>query len=169
MCLGSCAFLWGFKSEASPTWYGIFLSDGTKVAAVDTMSELWTGHPVPNPCPRINSLKLTSGDARVDTGTVVHVQLDAASGDDDPITVSWELQRDLSRGANDGAASAPAFPEAIIGATDKGADVKMPSISGGYRLFAYVRTAHSGSAVANLCLFVNSPAAKPTTAKTTVP
>ena len=171
LCLGSCAFLWGFKREASPTWYGMFLADGTKVAAVDAMSELWTGKPVTNPCPRINSLKLADGDGRVDTGAVVHVLLDATSANGDPIKVTWELQRDLFRyrAAAEGAAGASDFPEAIVKATDKGAEVKMPADGGGYRLYAYVRTAHSGSAVANLCLFVNGPAAKPTGAKAPLP
>jgi glycosyl hydrolase family 2 len=167
LCLGSCAFLWGFKSEASPTWYGMFLSDGTKVAAVDTMSELWTGKPVPNPCPRINSFKLANGDGRVGPGAVVHAQLDASSANADPITVTWELQRDVHHGAEEGAANVSAFPEAIANATDKGVEVKMPADAGGYRLYAYVHTAHSGSAVANLCLFVESPATKP--AKTAGP
>jgi hypothetical protein len=157
LCLGSCAFLWGFKSEASPTWYGMFLSDGAKVAPVDTMSELWTGKPVPNPCPKIASLKLADGDGRVEPRAAVHVLLDASSANGDPIKVTWELQRDLSRGADDGAARAPSFPEAIINATDKSAEVKMPADTGSYRLYAYVRTAHSGSAVANLCLFVTGP------------
>jgi hypothetical protein len=169
LCLGSCAFLWGFKSEASPTWYGMFLSDGTKVAAVDTMSELWTGKPVPNPCPTIKGLKLADGDGRVGPGAVVHALLDASSANGDPIKVTWELQRDVRHGADDGAGNVPAFPDAIINATDKSAEVKMPADTGGYRLYAYVRTPHSGSAVANVCLFVTGPVAKPTAANVAVP
>jgi len=38
-CFGSYAFVWGFKREATATWYGMFLPDGSKVAAVDTISE----------------------------------------------------------------------------------------------------------------------------------
>jgi hypothetical protein len=169
LCLGSCAFLWGFKSEASPTWYGMYLSDSTKVAAVDTMSELWTGKPVPNPCPTIGSLRLANGDGRVRPGAVVHALLDAGSANGDPIKVTWELQRDVHHGAEEGAANVSAFPEAIANATDKGAEVRMPVDAGGYRLYAYVRTAHSGSAVANLCLFVDAAAANPTAAKTPGP
>jgi hypothetical protein len=169
-CLGSCAFLWGFKREASATWYGMFLPDGTKVAAVDAMSEFWTGKPVSNPCPRINSLALAEGDGREEPGAVVHVSLDAASANGEPIKVTWELQRDFFRYQTDaeGAAGASGFPDAIVKATDKGADVKMPAAGGGYRLYAYVHTAHNGSAVADLCLFVNGPA-KPTGQKASLP
>jgi len=170
-CLGSCAFLWGNKREASATWYGMFLPDGTKVAAVDTMSELWTGKPVSNPCPQINSLKLVDGDGRVETGAVVRVLLDASSMNGEPIKVTWELQRDMFRYqvAAEGAAGASGFPEAIVNVTDRGAEVKMPTIPGGYRLYAFVHTAHNGGAVATLCLFVNDPAAKPAGTKAALP
>ena len=164
-CLGSCAFTWGFKREASATWYGMFISDGTKVAATDTMSELWTGKPVSNPCPRINSLRLAEGDGRVDPGATVHVSLDAASVNGEPIKVTWELERDSFQYqiATEGGGMATVFPEAIVNATDKGADLKMPADAGGYRLYAYVHTPHNGSAVADLCLYVNAAAPKPTT------
>jgi hypothetical protein len=170
-CFGSCAFAWGYKREATATWYGMFLPDGSKVAAVDTMSELWTGKPITNPCPRINSLKLADGDGRGETGTVVHVLLDASGANGEPMKVSWELQRDMFRYqvAAEGAAGSSGFPEAIVNATDKGADVKLPASGGGYRLYAYVRTPHNGSAVANLCLFVNTPAATPTATKAALP
>ena len=163
LCLGSCAFLWGFKSEASPTWYGMFLPDGTKVAAVDTMSELWTGKPVKDPSPRINSLKLVDTEGRVAPGTMVHASLDAKSANGEPIKITWELQRDLFRYQIDaeGAKGASGFPDAIVNATDKGADVKMPATGGGYRLYAYIHTPHNGSAVADLCLFVDAPTAPP--------
>jgi hypothetical protein len=170
-CFGSCAFTWGSKREASATWYGMFLPDGTKVAAIDTMSELWTGKPVSNPSPRINSLKLADGDGRVDPGAVVHVSLDASSANGEPIKVNWELERDAFRYqvATEGAGGAAQFPEAIVSATDKGADVKMPAGGGGYRLYAFVHAPHNGGAVANVCLFVNGPEAKPPATKAALP
>jgi len=163
MCLGSFAFLWGFKKEASATWYGMFLSDGTRVAAVDTMSELWTGKSVAKPCPRIASMRLDHGDGRCDTGDVVHVLLDASGPKDVPMKVTWELERDAFRYQIDaeGAANAAGFAGAIVKATDKQAEVKMPAIAGGYRLYAFVHTPDNGGAVANLSLFVNKPAPPP--------
>jgi hypothetical protein len=170
LCLGSYAFMWGNKREASATWYGMFLPDGSKVAAVDTMSELWTGKPVANPCPKISKLKLADGDGQVDTGAVVHVLLDASSVNGDPIRVTWELHRDsFQYQVAAESASAPEFPEAIIKATDKEAELKMPATGGGYRLYAYVRTANNGSAVANLSLYAKGLAPKPTASKAALP
>ncbi len=153
MCLGSYAFLWGHKREATATWYGMFLPDGAKLAAVDTMSELWTGKPVPNPCPKIRSLKLAEGDGRVRPGATVRVLLDATGGD----KVRWELHRDRFDYATGGdeIAAATQYPQAIVKATDQQAELKMPAEHGGYRLYAYVRSATGGAAVANVPLFVD--------------
>jgi hypothetical protein len=71
--------------------------------------------------------------------------------------------------AAEGAAGASGIPDAIINATDKGADVKLPASGGGYRLYAYVRTPHNGSAVANLCLYVDAHAATPAATKAALP
>jgi hypothetical protein len=171
LCLGSYAFLWGFKREATATWYGMFLPDGSKVAAADTMSELWTGKPLTNLCPRINSLKLAEGDGRVVTGAVVHALLDAGSVNGDPIKVTWELHSDRFRYQIDAEAASgvPEFPGAIVKATDKEIELKMPEVGGGYRLYAYVRTAHSGAATANLSLYVDGPPPKPTVPRAVLP
>ncbi len=48
MSLGSYAFTWGNKQEATATWFGLLLPDGSKLGAVDALSELWSGKPVPN-------------------------------------------------------------------------------------------------------------------------
>ena len=170
-CLGSYAFVWGFKREATATWYGMFLPDGSKVAAVDTMSELWTGKPVSNPCPKINSMKLADGDGRFGTNAVVHVVLDASSANGEPIAVTWELHRDAFQyqAAVEAASGASGFPEAIVKASDKDVELKMPAVGGGYRLYAYVRTAHNGSATANLSLFVEGPPPRPAATKAVLP
>src|SRR6516165_3768849 len=50
-CLGSYAFLWGNKQEATATWFGMLLPGGKRLAAADTMQEMWTGKPPSNRCP----------------------------------------------------------------------------------------------------------------------
>ena len=45
LALGSYAFIWGYKMEATGTWFGMFLPDGSRLGAVDVMTELWSGKP----------------------------------------------------------------------------------------------------------------------------
>ena len=49
LCLGSYAFTWGWKNEATATWFGMLLPDHSRLAAVDTMQELWTGRKPADP------------------------------------------------------------------------------------------------------------------------
>ena len=62
LSLGSYAFTWGNKQEATATWFGLLLPDGSRLGAVDALSELWTGKPVANRAPAIKALKLDGAD-----------------------------------------------------------------------------------------------------------
>ena len=42
-CLGSYAFLWGSKQEATASWFGMFLPTGEKTITADAVSRAWTG------------------------------------------------------------------------------------------------------------------------------
>ena len=45
-CLGTYAFTWGYKVEATPTWFGLQLPDETLTEAAIALSEKnWGGHP----------------------------------------------------------------------------------------------------------------------------
>ena len=56
--LGGYAFLWGDKMEATETWFGIFLKDGSPTAAYDALSEIWTGESPDNLAPRIDAIRV---------------------------------------------------------------------------------------------------------------
>ena len=51
LALGSYAFTWGSKMEGTATWFGMFLDDGARLGAIDTMTELWSGSPPKNLAP----------------------------------------------------------------------------------------------------------------------
>ena len=38
LCLGSYAFLWGYKQEQTPTWYGLFTKEGNLTQSIDAVS-----------------------------------------------------------------------------------------------------------------------------------
>ena len=157
-CLGSYAFVWGQKQEATATWFGMLLPDGSRTEAVDVLSELWTGRPPANRCPSIKSLTLT-GPAKVEPLATIKASLDATDPERDQLAVEWVLQAEqtvFSEGG-DAVAVPPTFPAAIVKSSVTSVEVKLPADGGGYRLFAFVRDGQGGAAVANVPLFVNAP------------
>ena len=159
LSLGSYAFTWGNKQEATATWFGLLLPDGSKLGAVDALSQLWTGQPVKNQAPLIQKLKL-EGAERVQPESTLRVTLDTSDAENDPLKVDWILQHDPVHNNTGGATedTPPTYPEAIIKSDARGAEIKMPKYGGGYRVFAFVHDNHGGAAVANVPLFVEGGA-----------
>ncbi|MGI4790700.1 MAG: hypothetical protein ACRYFS_17865 [Janthinobacterium lividum] len=181
LCLGSYAFTWGHKQEATATWFGLVLPDGSKLGAVDTLTELWSGHPPADLCPIIHSIAV-QGDAQVAPGAAVKTALAVTDPQNHPLSVQWVLQADPATYATGGGreSTPPTYPEAIVSGTLTSATVRMPSEAGAYRLYAYVRDTHGSAAVANVSLDVpdtaaaapvKTPTAKPvsTAPKATLP
>ncbi len=162
LCLGSYAFTWGFKQEATSTWFGLFLPDGSKVAGVDALSEMWTGKPVADLCPQIESLTI-EGPVEVQPGSTVKAKLSANDPEKSPLKVEWMLIGETSKYSTGGDAETapPVLADAVIQSSTTAAELKMPRIGGGYRLFAYVRDGQGGSAVANIPLFVKGAVEMP--------
>ncbi len=157
LCLGGYAFLWGQKQEATPTWFGMLLKDGSRTEAVDAMRELWTGNPPPNRCPRITSLKL-SGDEQQPPGGRVGASLISTDPDGDALKVTWELREEPAEptAGGDAQKTPPTHPDAIERGDPRSVEVRLPEKPGGYRLFAYVHDAHGGAAVANVPILVKA-------------
>lgn len=158
LCLGSYAFVWGHKQEATASWFGLLLPDETRTEAVDTLSQLWTGKPLENRCPTIEVLT-ASEVSELNPSAKLTAKLKAIDPDGDPLQVEWTLQADpLTQGVGgDAESSPPIFKDAIIQANSTEVELQMPVEGGGYRLFAIVRDGHGGGAIANIPLFVKGP------------
>ena len=164
LCLGSYAFLWGTKQEATATWFGLRL-DNRRTAAVDALGELWTGTALKDRCPEITSLKIEGPDRRK-PGETVRARLQARDPEGRPLRVRWMLQAEGTPGSGGDAEAVPStYPSAIVKGDAEGADVRMPKDGGGYRLFAYVADDAGGAATANVPLFVDGPTAPPAPAR----
>ncbi len=159
LCLGSYAFTWGFKQESTATWFGMFLLDGTKTAAVDAMTLAWTGSPADNLCPQVSALTVV-GSSVVEPGGEVEARLAARDPEGQTPVVRWVLYQEMKDFATMGDARPvpPTFPEAIGEATVEGVTVTMPDRPGLYRLFAFVTDGAGGGAVANVPLKVGGKA-----------
>lgn len=153
-CLGGYAFLWGHKQEATWTWFGMLLPDGTRLAAADVMQELWLGKAPANRCPVIEELKLEGSD-QVKPDSVIRARLKASDPEGDKLEVKWILQGEPAAYGvgGDKEDTPPTFPEAIVKSDLSSVEVKMPKGGGPYRLFAFVRDGKGGAAVANVPVF----------------
>ena len=155
LCLGSYAFTWGFKVEATATWYGMFIPDGSKLGAVDTMQELWTGKPPERPCPVITKFGLLSPQ-EVEAGEVVKASVAASDPKGDKLKYEWALHAEFHTYAVQGGSSnaAQGFPDAIAKNGEPAAEFKMPEVKGVYRIYCYVRNEHGGAALGSVPVFV---------------
>jgi hypothetical protein len=153
-CLGSYTFLWGNKVEATPTWFGMFLPDGTRLAAVSTLSALWTAKPASKDLPEVSPIKLNGPD-EVSPGITLTASVEAMVPDGSPARLDWSLIKELCIAGQDSNRSAPM--DAIDGAVTPGpgqsVTIKMPREPGPYRLMLVARSAQ-GAATANVPMYV---------------
>ncbi len=168
-CLGSIAFAWGAKIEATATWYGMVLPDESRLQAADDLAAAW-GKPVANHCPTIQplTLSLNSGLKPGDTITATAVIADA---EHDAFTTEWILASESQNydGGGDVQAAPPVYPEAISASTGTTATIKLPDSGGVFRVFAYVRDGKGGAAMANTTLKVEGPILPPKPRKAALP
>ncbi|HEX4052652.1 MAG TPA: hypothetical protein VHX86_00165 [Tepidisphaeraceae bacterium] len=156
LCLGSYAFLWGNKQEATATWFGMFLPDGSRLEAVDTMSQFWTGHAPAHRCPQMQPMKLDRDNVK--GGETIHATLNVTDPDHYPLTAKWVLTNDPAVYQTGGAYQETArnFPDAVVSGDTHGAEIHMPDRVGPYWLYAYVYDGHGGAATAVASVHVNA-------------
>jgi hypothetical protein len=147
-CLGSYVFLWGWKFEATATWFGIFTHEGETTAAADTLQEMWSGTPSANRAPAIGKL-LGVPQSPLAPGGNFDASVQATDPDGDPLVWHWAVLPEL-KGHN---ASRLPMPEpmsgAIASASGDQASVTAPNKSGIYRLHVWIKDSKGHAATAN--------------------
>jgi hypothetical protein len=153
--LGSYAFTWGFKMEATATWFGMFLADGSRLGAVDAMTELWSGSAPGNVAPTVKPLTIDT-ESEVDPGDIISVRAVVADPEGGPITAKWFLRPESGDYLTGGdfRANMPDIENAILAGRLDGARVRMPTDPGAYRLFFYAFDEAGNAATANIPLLV---------------
>ena len=152
-CLGGYAFLWGAKVEATTTWFGMFLGDGSKLAAVDAMTQAWSGKPPADLCPQIISMAVQGAYERK-PGAKVKIDLQVKDPEGKKLTVQWQLMRDSTTylTGGDKVDAPPTYPDNITSASQTGCTLTLPEEGGVYRLYAVVKDPAGNAAVANVPL-----------------
>lgn len=148
-CLGSYAFLWGWKFEATVTWFGLLTHEGETVASVDVLEESWSGRKPVNHAPSIEPLTGVPKDA-IPPGTEFTTQAKAADLEGDPLTWQWSL---LKEKTTHNAGESPQMPkpveDVVLSASSDEARIKTPAQPGVYRLHVWVRDGKGHAATAN--------------------
>ena len=159
LSLGSYVFKWGFKMEATATWFGMFLADGARLGAVDVMTELWSGASPTNRAPTVEPL-LVDVDPQLNPGEEVRVRASISDPEEEPLRVRWVLRPESGdyMTGGDFRPNLPVIDGAIIEGDADGALVRMPKEAGPYRLFLYVYDEAGGAATANIPLLVKGQA-----------
>ena len=161
--LGSYVFLWGQKQERTPTWYGMFVEDGSETEAVDIMHYIWKGEWPKNRSPRIRTMRLDArtayGNVTVMPGGTYTADIRAFDPDGDALRYHWEVMRESPATQTGG--DPEETPEILKGLvrSPRGAEVVVtaPPETGGYRLFAYVFDDDGGAGYANVPFRVEKP------------
>ncbi|MDH3334435.1 MAG: hypothetical protein OEM30_08570, partial [Gammaproteobacteria bacterium] len=155
LALGSYAFLWASKMEATETWFGMFLEDGAKTGAVDVMTELWSGSPPEDLSPTVEPLSL-EGNAQVDPGAEVSVKSHVEDPEGSELSVRWVLRPEAAEYATGGdfRPNLADIDGVVIESSLEGVRLRMPEEPGPYRLFLYAYDAAGNAATANVPLLV---------------
>lgn len=158
--MGSFVFLWGQKQERTPTWYGMFLEDGTETETVDTMHYIWNGEWPDNRSPQIAAMRL---DGKVSLDNVVlapgeryEAFVEASDSDGDALHYRWEIMRESEATQSGGdKEEVPEVFSGLIGARTPGSIVlNAPFDPGAYRLFVYVYDGQGHAGHANIPFLV---------------
>lgn len=170
LSLGSYAFTWGNKQEASATWFGLFMPGGERLEATDTLTELWGGKKVANRCPQIKPI-VVEGAARVEPGQTITAKVDVTDPESDPLNIEWRLTKDYGEYQTGGDVQMvpPSFPDAIGKQGEKTVTLTMPADAGAYWLYAIAHDGNNGAAVATASLYVNGEVAAPKATKVAMP
>lgn len=159
-CLGSYVFLWGQKQETTPTWYGLFLADGTETAVMDVLEYVWSGEWPENRSPEMQSLLINGKSAYDNVYVSPNARVEAFAQiedpDGDPIRYVWELLPESTDIKAGGDAEAKPEPVKIKVIEENGGKLtfKTPVKPGSYRLFIYAYDGNGNAATANIPFYV---------------
>jgi hypothetical protein len=155
LALGSYAFTWGYKMEATATWFGMLLPDDARLGSVDVMTELWSGRPPRDLAPTVEPL-VVKGPTRVDPGDEVQALAVIADPEGGAVRARWALRPESGEYTTGGdfRPMLPDMEDAILESDADRVRVRMPEQPGPYRLFLYAYDEEGNAATANVPLLV---------------
>lgn len=151
LCLGTFAFLWGWKQECTATWYGMYLPTLEKLPQVDAMTKAWTGKWPRNRCPKIKKLTSSAAGKAVPANRTQTAFVEVKDPEGDKLTYVWQViseSTDRREGGEEESAP-PTHPGLITQNNGQECVFKSPAKAGNYRLFLTIHDGQGGAATAN--------------------
>lgn len=149
-CLGSYVFVWGWKFEASATWFGIYTHDGDTTAVADSLQEAWGGGSPKNRAPGIGKMAGVP-KAALKPGDRFDPRAEAQDPDGDPLVWHWAVLPEPKK--HNGQKKTPmpkSVDDALVSASGPQVTVKAPDQPGIYRLHVWVKDGRKHAATANM-------------------
>lgn len=152
LCLGTFAFLWGWKQECTATWFGMFLPTLEKLPSVDAVIRAWTGHWPANRCPTLTALASEVAGKTVAPGQPQTARVDVEDPEGDSLTFDWTLSAESTdrKSGGDGEAAPASHSDLIRKNGARDCSFVTPAAAGNYRLYVTVRDGRGGAATANV-------------------
>jgi hypothetical protein len=155
LSLGCYVFAWGSKQEATATWYGTIMSNGSHTQALDVMAEFWTGKPPAVKAPLVKGGKVEGGEMKTgikaQPGAVIKASAEIEDPQGLPITYEWSLTKDAMSYNTGGETQAapPSYPLAILKNGAANVEVRIPRVPAAYRLYLFAYNGKGGVATLN--------------------
>jgi hypothetical protein len=161
-CLGSYAFVWGWKQERTHTWFGMLLPDpntrdaADKTEMADAISYEWTGKWPVNRAPWISPIQTSMAKNEVVAGAEFTADVKAEDPDHDTLSYSWQVREETSdpREGGDAEKVPTTVPAAIVRHAGWQITLHAPQKPGAYRIFVEVRDGKGSVATANVPFYV---------------
>jgi len=160
LCLGSYAFLWGYKQEYTPTWYPLFSKEGEATQSIDVLNKNW-GNTPRNKAPIIHSILLNNKDkkesVKIKRGKSCVLSYDVTDPENDELEFEFVLMPESTdkKSGGDFEKTPEKIPFKIVEQSNNKIVISAPSRSGQYRFFIYIRDKNKNIATANIPFYVN--------------
>lgn len=164
MLVGSYAFYWGYKHEATHTWFSLFSEEGYKTGSLNFLKYAWSGQKADNSAPDISDLLIetdqgvATDNAYLENNTEYTARVLADDPDGDSLTYRWEIRHEgnyfIEVKGYDYSMNGYTMDHLIQKAEGNSVKFKAPGEEGPYRIFVFAFDGHRNVATYNIPFYV---------------
>lgn len=162
-CMGSYVFLWGNKQETTPTWYSMFLEDGSESEIIDVMQYNWSSKWPTNKAPSIEEFSINGKKAfdniYLTLGSINKAEAIFIDPEKKALTLQWVFMPESTdkKTGGDFEKTPEDVKDLITESKDAAISFKTPTKPGAYRLYVYAYDNDKNVAFGNIPFYVNGP------------